>query len=183
MRYVRRLERDAAEMGDFGGSRSATAVRPCSRLCVSQVRTPAEGTGNKPPTELASAWPSRRLFTRTQHAHAAQSKQDAGRGESGLAVQPGVHVAPRAPSPCALRLETVDAGHRAVVQPFDVARQRADGLGLDELVAVAIEMDELHAGDLPAGIGGDGDQGVAAGVTAYREVPDAMARVWTDGSP
>jgi hypothetical protein len=79
--------------------------------------------------------------------------------------------------------ETVDAGHRAVGQPFDVARQRADGLGLDELVAVAIEMDELPAGDLPAGIGGDGDQGVAAGVIAYREVPDAMARVWTDGSP
>ena len=24
--------------------------------------------------------------------------------------------------------ETVDAGHRALVQPFDVARQRADGL-------------------------------------------------------
>jgi hypothetical protein len=44
-------------------------------------------------------------------------------------------------------------------------------------------MDELPAGDLPAGIGGDGDQGVAAGVIAYREVPDAMARVWTDGSP
>ena len=32
------------------------------------------------------------------------SKQDAGRGESGLTVQPGVHVAQRAPSPCALRL-------------------------------------------------------------------------------
>jgi hypothetical protein len=66
---------------------------------------------------------------------------------------------------------------------LDFARQRADGLGLDELVAVAIEMDELPAGELPAGIGGDGDQGVAAGVIAYREVPDAMARVWTDGSP
>jgi hypothetical protein len=41
-------------------------------------------------------------------------------------------------------------------------------LGLGELVAVAIEMDELPAGDLPAGIGGDGDQGVAAGVIADR---------------
>ncbi len=47
----------------------------------------------------------------------------------------------------------------------------------------AIEVDELPAGDLPSGIGGHGDQGVAAGVIAYREVPDAMARVWTDGSP
>ena len=81
------------------------------------------------------------------------------------------------------RLDADLEHHRAVVQPFDVARQRADGLGLDELVAVAIEMDELPVGELPAGIGGDGDQGVAAGVIAYREVPDAMARVWTDGSP
>ena len=62
--------------------------------------------------------------------------------------------------------ETVDAGHRAVGQPFDVARQRADGLGLDQLVAVAIEMDELPAGDLPGAVRGDGDQGVAAGVIA-----------------
>ena len=45
------------------------------------------------------------------------SKQDAGRGELGLTVQPGVHVAQRAPRSA---LETVDAGHRAVVQPFDV---------------------------------------------------------------
>ena len=33
-------------------------------------------------------------------------------------------------------------------------------------MAVAIEVDELPAGDLPGAIRGDGDQGVAAGVIA-----------------
>jgi hypothetical protein len=41
-------------------------------------------------------------------------------------------------------------------------------LGLGELVAVAIEMDELPACDLPGAVRGDGDQGVAAGVIADR---------------
>jgi hypothetical protein len=35
-------------------------------------------------------------------------------------------------------------------------------------VAVAIEMDELPACDLPGAVHGDGDQGVAAGVIADR---------------
>ena len=33
-------------------------------------------------------------------------------------------------------------------------------------MAVAIEVDELPAGDLPGAVRGDGDQGVAAGVIA-----------------
>ena len=39
-------------------------------------------------------------------------------------------------------------------------------LGLGERVAVAIEMDELPACDLPGAVRGEGDQGVAAGVIA-----------------
>jgi hypothetical protein len=48
LRYVRRLERDAAEMGDFGGSRSATAVRPCSRLFLRAADRISAPCANRP---------------------------------------------------------------------------------------------------------------------------------------
>jgi hypothetical protein len=53
-------------------------------------------------------------------------------------------------------------------------------LGLGELVAVAIEMDELPACDLPGAVRGDGDQGVAAGVIADRS---RIGRGVRDGTP
>ena len=45
---------------------------------------------------------------------------------------------------------------------------RACASALASFVAVAIEMDELPACDLPGAVRGDGDQGVAAGVIADR---------------
>ena len=53
------------------------------------------------------------------------SKQDAGRGESGLTVQPGVHVAQRAPSPCAL-----------LARPPDLLVRRGSGIGDRGIVGV-----------------------------------------------
>jgi hypothetical protein len=53
-------------------------------------------------------------------------------------------------------------------------------LGLGELVAVAIEMDELPACDLPGAVRCDGDQGLAAGVIADRSRTGRGVR---DGTP
>ena len=52
-------------------------------------------------------------------------------------------------------------------------------LGLGERVAVAIEMDELPACDLPGAVRGNGDRGVAAGVIADRSRDRARC---TDGT-